>query len=116
MAMVLHELATNAAKYGALSTPTGRVSVRWDVHPSGGMPSALRLEWNEAGGAAVTVPSQTGYGTSVIRNLIPYELGGTVDHVIAPDGVHCTITVPSEHTTLRDQTSASRRDLASVLS
>jgi PAS domain S-box-containing protein len=116
MAMVLHELATNAAKYGALSTPQGRVSVRWDVRQSGVMPSALRLEWHEAGGVAVTVPAQTGYGTSVIRNLVPYELGGTVDHVIAPDGVYCTITIPAEHTTLGDQKGASRQDLASVLS
>jgi two-component sensor histidine kinase len=86
------------------------------MRQSGAMPPALRLEWNEAGGAAPAVPAQTGYGTSVIRNLIPYELGGAVDHVIAPDGVYCTITIPAEHTTLGDQTSASREDLAAVLS
>jgi two-component sensor histidine kinase len=116
ISMVLHELATNAAKYGALSTPQGRVSVRWDVRSNGVMPSTARLEWNEQGGPAVTVPAQTGYGTSVIRNLIPYELGGTVDHVLAPGGVYCTIAIPAEHATSQDQTSASRPDLASVLS
>jgi PAS domain S-box-containing protein len=116
MAMVLHELATNAAKYGALSTPQGQVSVKWDLRADGVMPSTLRLEWNEQGGPVITVPAQTGYGTSVIRNLIPYELGGTVDHVLAPDGGRCTITIPAEHAALRDQKSTSRREPASVLS
>ncbi|MBO0763807.1 MAG: MASE1 domain-containing protein [Hyphomicrobiaceae bacterium] len=116
MAMVLHELATNAAKYGALSTPQGRVSVRWSVQSRADIPSAVRLQWNERGGPAVTQPSQTGYGTSVIRDLIAYELGGTVDHVLAPDGAHCTITFPAVHATFRYQTSSARQGLASVLS
>jgi PAS domain S-box-containing protein len=116
MAMVLHELATNAAKYGALSTPRGQVSVRWDVRSNGVIPSTLTLAWSERGGPAVTVPAQTGYGTSIIRNLIPYEIGGTVEHALARDGVHCTITIPAEHATLRDPTGTSHPAPASVLS
>ena len=116
LAMVLHELATNAAKYGALSTPQGQVSVRWDVPSNEVKPSSLTLEWNERGGPDVTLPAQTGYGTSVIRNLIPYELGGTVDHTLSPNGAFCTITIPAEHATLTDRTDTSCPEPASALS
>ena len=87
MAMVLHELATNAAKYGALSTPLGSVSVRWDLRSNGHEPAQLKLQWREEGGPVVTKPAQQGYGTSVIRELIPYELGGTVDLEYRQNGV-----------------------------
>jgi two-component sensor histidine kinase len=93
IAMVLHELSTNAAKYGALSTSQGRVSVRWGWRSSGQAPSTLWLEWHEQGGPAA-VPTQPGYGTSVICDLIPYELGGTVEFKFAPDGVHCVVGIP----------------------
>ena len=91
MAMVLHELATNAAKYGALSTPLGWVSVRWDLRSNGNGPAQLRLQWREDGGPVVTTPGRPGYGTSVIRELIPYELGGTVELEYRENGVSCTI-------------------------
>ena len=93
---VLHELATNAAKYGALSTPQGRVSVRWHRLSNGGVPLKLRLEWREDGGPAVASTAQPGYGTSIIRDLIPYELGGTVELVLDPNGVRCTIEIAVE--------------------
>ena len=96
MAMVLHELATNAAKYGALSTPQGRVSVRWDRRSNCGAQAALRLEWREYGGPAVNPPAQPGYGTSVIRDLIPYELDGRVELEFRADGVCCTIEIEVE--------------------
>jgi PAS domain S-box-containing protein len=96
MAMVLHELATNAAKYGALSTPQGRVSVRWGWRPNGAEPMKLAIVWHEEGGPAVAVPPQAGYGTSVIRDLIPYELGGTVELEFATDGVRCIVVLPGE--------------------
>jgi PAS domain S-box-containing protein len=98
MAMVLHELTTNAAKYGALSTPQGCVLVRWHRASNGGDPTQLRLEWRESGGPAVTVPAQPSYGTSVIRDLIPYELGGTVEIDFAAGGVGCTIEILLEAT------------------
>jgi PAS domain S-box-containing protein len=90
MAMVLHELATNA-KYGALSTPLGWVSVRWDLQSNGSGPAQLRLQWHENGGPLVTTPGRPGYGTSVIRELVPYELGGTVEIEYKEKGVSCTI-------------------------
>ena len=96
MAMVLHELATNAAKYGALSTKTGRVEVRWDRRPNGHAPSHLVLEWREIGGPPVTAAGKSSYGTTTIRDLIPYEFGGTVDLVLAPDGVRCCLELPAD--------------------
>jgi len=94
-AMVLHELATNAAKYGALSNHSGRVSVRWFWLPNGVAHHRLAVEWQEIGGPPVSTPSASGYGTSIIRELIPYELGGTVDLAFAAGGVRCRLEVPA---------------------
>ena len=94
MAMVLHELVTNAAKYGALSTPGGRVSVSWDRRHADGAAASLDVIWQEFDGPPIAVPVQSGYGTSLVRELIPHELGGTVDLVLAPPGVRCKITIP----------------------
>jgi two-component system, sensor histidine kinase PdtaS len=96
IAIVLHELTTNAAKYGAHSNGSGRISVRWHWQPDGGPPDGLVLEWFETGGPPVVAHSVLGYGTSVIRNLIPYELGGTVDYVLAADGVRCKLEIPAK--------------------
>jgi two-component sensor histidine kinase len=93
MAMVLHELATNAAKHGALSTKNGRVSIRWYRHLSGHPRSHLVFDWQELGGPPVVASS---YGTSTIRDLIPYEFGGTVDLVLAPEGVQCRLELAAE--------------------
>jgi two-component sensor histidine kinase len=96
VAMVLHELATNAAKYGALSNDNGRVSVQWRWQSNGSPGGKLVIEWRETGGPQVAPPSGTGYGTSVIRDLIPYELGGRVDFVLAPEGVRCRLEIPAK--------------------
>jgi PAS domain S-box-containing protein len=106
LAMVLHELVTNAAKYGALSSPNGRVSVHWDRHShrdshgdssgdsSGDSAASLTIEWREFGGPAIVAPIQSGYGTNLIRELIPHELGGRVDLVFAAEGACCRIEIP----------------------
>jgi PAS domain S-box-containing protein len=96
MAMVLHELVTNAAKYGALSTPTGRVRVGWCWRTNGAPHARLLIEWQEIGGPCVPARNQSGYGTSVIRELLPYELGGKVELRFAGDGVNCTLEIPAE--------------------
>ncbi|HEV2098983.1 MAG TPA: sensor histidine kinase [Stellaceae bacterium] len=93
VARVLHELATNAAKYGALSIPAGRVSVHWNVKPNGAA-THLTLVWSEFGGPAVACENPPSYGTNLIRNLIPHELGGTVDLVFVTEGVSCRIEMP----------------------
>lgn len=95
VAMVLHELVTNAAKYGALSTQKGRVSVQWRWRSNGTAQDALVIEWQEIGGPAVSAPSKIGYGTSVIKDLVPYELGGKVEFDHARSGVHCRLEVPA---------------------
>jgi PAS domain S-box-containing protein len=96
MAMVLHELATNAAKYGALSTENGRVSIRWDRRTNGQSRSHLVFEWQEIGGPPVEAPGKPSYGTTTIRELIPYEFGGAVDLVLASDGVRCRVELPAD--------------------
>jgi two-component sensor histidine kinase len=93
--MVLHELATNAAKYGALSNKGGRVWVRWRQQQNGQGENQLRIEWQERGGPLVDPQFRCGYGTSVIRDLIPHELGGTVELVHSCEGVHCTLEIPT---------------------
>jgi two-component sensor histidine kinase len=90
LAKVLHELATNAAKHGALSIPRGGVSVSWDCKPNG-QQATLILEWHELGGPPVASKSQSSYGTDLIRNLIPHEPGGTVDLTFVKEGVNCRI-------------------------
>ena len=94
VATVLHELVTNAAKYGALSIPHGRVSVCWDWRSTRNSHSQLAIAWTEIGGPPVVAPKKSGYGTSIIRDLIPYELSGTVDLVFAPQGVRCELKIP----------------------
>ena len=98
IAMVLHELTTNAAKHGALSRRSGRVQLRWWWLRNGSS-GRLAIKWQEMGGPPVRTPHRTGYGTSVIRELVPFELDGRVDLDFAPDGVRCRMEIPPECTT-----------------
>src|SRR5262245_45665770 len=93
MGMVLHELVTNAVKYGALSVPTGRVTVRWDCKLNGHAANLI-FGWREFDGPPRPVEAKAGYGTRLIRELVPLELGGTVDLEFAADGVSCRIEYP----------------------
>ena len=95
IAMVLHELATNAAKFGALSVAGGQVSVSWRHRHDGHAGKGLSISWEESGGPKVMPQSQLGYGTSVVCDLIPYELGGTVDLAYALEGVRCKLEIPA---------------------
>jgi two-component sensor histidine kinase len=87
--MALHELATNAAKYGAFSSATGVLTVRWRVADD-----TLELVWEERGGPATRPPARRGLGTVIIDGAVRYELGGTVDTTYAPEGVRVTLHVP----------------------
>jgi len=93
LARVLHELATNAAKYGALSIPGGRLSVSWDCAANDEQ-KYLMFVWREVGGPPVPSKIKASYGTNLIRNFIPHELGGKVDLVFAAEGVNCRIEFP----------------------
>jgi len=95
VAMVFHELTTNAAKYGAFSSRTGRVSVCWRWLRNGSS-DRLVIDWQEIDGPPVRNPSRSGYGTSIIRELIPFELGGAVELSFAPGGTRCRLEIPGE--------------------
>jgi hypothetical protein len=87
LSMALHELATNAAKYGALSRPEGRVDPRWDVQQD-----ELKLSWRESGGPLVVPPTRRGFGSRLIENALSAELDGQIHLEFLPGGVHCSIT------------------------
>jgi len=84
LALALHELATNAVKYGALSTDSGRVRVDWRCTPAGG----FELDWVESGGPAVTAPVRKGFGSVLLERVSGQELGGSGEVIFAPGGVH----------------------------
>ncbi len=87
LSLALHELATNATKYGALSCPEGRVSVQWGVQE--GM---LHLDWEESGGPPVAPPTQKGFGSRLLEDLVPRDLGGSTKLNCDASGVRCSIT------------------------
>jgi len=93
MALVLHELATNAAKHGALSRQGGRLHVLWRIEPGG----SCSIEWLESGGPMVRPPSRQGFGTVLIDRSIPYDLGGVSDVRYLPTGVEARFRIPSRH-------------------
>jgi two-component sensor histidine kinase len=86
VSLVLHELATNAAKYGALSVPDGRVRFWWQIEHSD-EERRLRLYWEERGGPPVTGPQAKGFGTELIQRAFGYELDGTADLAFEPEGL-----------------------------
>jgi two-component sensor histidine kinase len=98
-APALHELATNAVKYGALSTPAGRMLVRWriEMHKDGIEHARPRVEWQESGAARSEENGRVraaGYGRELIERAVPYQLGAETDYKIRSEGVRCMIGVP----------------------
>lgn len=93
LALMLHELATNAAKYGALSQETGSVAIRWEVIADSAE-SQLAFSWCENGGPPVTAPSRKGFGTRFIERGLAGQVGGTIALAYPPTGVTCAITGP----------------------
>jgi PAS domain S-box-containing protein len=92
-ALALHELATNASKYGALSNATGVVEVVWNVE-GGTAPPLLHMLWREQGGPPVTPPRQTSFGTQLIKRVLATEIGGRVDVDYRAEGVVFTAVAP----------------------
>jgi two-component sensor histidine kinase len=89
VAMVLHELARNAEKHGALSTPAGAVTLSWKTEDN-----RLLIDWAEEGGPPVTMPHKRGFGARLLERSIAHELGGRPKLDFAPPGVHCTMEIP----------------------
>jgi two-component system CheB/CheR fusion protein len=93
-ALLIHELATNAVKYGALSSKTGRVEVRWRIGQADGA-ARLAFDWIETGvRVADGAPRRRGFGTELIERTIAYELGADTSLRFEPDGLRCTIALP----------------------
>jgi two-component system, chemotaxis family, CheB/CheR fusion protein len=95
LGMVLHELATNAVKYGALSAPEGVVEVGWAVEedPEGGAARRLTIDWWETGGPAVAAPARRGLGSELIEREVAHELDGEVAIEFAPDGLRARLSI-----------------------
>jgi len=99
LSMALHELATNAAKYGSLSVPDGRLTVSWQADAAAGR---LRLHWVETGGPPVTAPpDRSGFGSRVIQTTIQEQLGGEVGFNWEAAGLICAIDLPLSRATAR---------------
>ncbi|SDA21642.1 Two-component sensor histidine kinase, contains HisKA and HATPase domains [Methylobacterium sp. UNC378MF] len=94
LGMTLHELTTNAAKYGALSVETGRVDIAWRVATGESGARRLVIEWRETGGPPVSEPRRRGYGTRLINGGVSHELGGKVRLDFEAPGLRCTVDVP----------------------
>ena len=92
LGLAIHEMATNATKYGSLSSTEGRVSVMWAI--TGGSNPLLLVEWVESGGPPVKPPERQGFGTKLIQRGLAQQLGGEIKLDFAPTGVRCVITFP----------------------
>lgn len=90
LTLALHELATNAAKYGALSVETGWVDISWSVSDDN-----LRLVWTECGGPVVQAPTRRGFGSTLITRNLGQAFGGEVDLQFNPGGLTCTLAAPA---------------------
>lgn len=97
LSMIVHEIATNAAKYGALSNETGRVTLEWEVIADAPKPR-LRLIWTEIGGPPVTAPVQRGFGSRLIERSARDQLGGEATIDFLPRGVVCTVICTLDET------------------
>lgn len=93
LSLVVHELVTNSAKYGALCDSRGQVHVTWRTDPSG----ALELAWREEGGPLVKTPSRRGFGSTIIERSIPHELGGQAEVVFEPAGLQVALRLPGRY-------------------
>ncbi len=90
LAMALHELGVNAVRHGALSVPHGRVAVRWSQEEA----DLVTISWVESGGPEVDEPKHLGFGTRLIREAVPYQVGGSSVLDFRPDGVRCELKIP----------------------
>jgi two-component sensor histidine kinase len=93
LAMAMHELATNAVKYGALANKTGTIEVSWELQ-NGVAPPSLTLRWIEAGGPPVVAPRRRGFGSRLIERTLAHDLDGQVAITFPPTGVVCTVDAP----------------------
>jgi PAS domain S-box-containing protein len=94
LALAMHELSTNAAKYGALSVPAGRIEVRWCILRERSQKPALSIKWSERNGPPVSTPANRGFGSRFIEGSVASELRGTARLDFAATGLCCTMEIP----------------------
>jgi len=107
LAMVIHELMTNAAKYGALSHSDGCVQVEWSTPEDGGA-RKLRMVWTEMGGPPIQSPTRRGFGSTLIEQSITRGLGGTFEKHFDPAGLICRMVLPLENLTTNSKPTLTR--------
>ena len=95
LGLILHELATNAVKYGALSVPDGRVKIDWSITTENEAPPQFELRWIETGGPKVSPPSSNGFGSRLIRFAAENDLSGRADLSFRPEGLAATLNFPT---------------------
>src|SRR4029078_1760401 len=105
LALALHELATNSAKYGALSSTHGRLDVAWESDSA-----LLRLRWRESGGPPVRPPTEQGFGTKIINATLKHQMRGDVVLDWRPEGLHCTLSIPGGGNGKAEQPAGQRPD------
>jgi two-component sensor histidine kinase len=96
LSLALHELATNATKYGALSRPGGRIDISWSIQDEHAVPR-FAFTWKETGGPPVTEPGKTGFGSILITRVLKEDFGGAVDVTYDKDGLVCRLTTAAEN-------------------
>lgn len=96
LGMAIHELATNAAKYGSLSTTQGKVVIRWCLVDTNGR-DMVRIHWIESGGPPVEQPDRKGFGTRLMQHSFRGDFGGSVALNYLPEGFQCVMEIPAEH-------------------
>ena len=89
LSMAFHELATNAAKFGALSVPEGQIAIDWELQDD-----TLHIAWHESGGPPSAAPAQRGFGTSLIQATITRQLGGKLQAEYTPEGLRWDVWLP----------------------
>jgi len=94
IALVLHELTTNAVKYGALKNEAARLEVRWNVEPEGQDAASLVIDWIESGVSVPPDNSKIGFGRQLIEKALRFTLRARTNLAFAPDGVSCHIEIP----------------------
>jgi two-component system, chemotaxis family, CheB/CheR fusion protein len=95
LGLALHELATNASKYGALSVPDGRVVLSWSFDDENGVPESFRMEWREKGGPPVKPSTRKGFGRFVTDQMVTRALNATVDTDLASEGLRWRLQMPA---------------------